>query len=84
MTKIKTSDLRRLDVICIEEGKYLGNICDVDVDQETGRIKFLIVDQVHSLFYFWSKRSTELEIPWRDVVVVGTDVVLVKNRIWQR
>ncbi len=82
-TMIKTSDLRKLDVINLEEGSYLGNVCDVDLDPETGRINFLIVDKPRP-FMFWRNRWVDLEIPWRDVVLVGTDVVLVKNRTWHR
>ena len=29
MKVIKTSDLRRLDVVSVEEGRYLGSVCDV-------------------------------------------------------
>lgn len=82
-TMISTVDLRKLDVINIEEGSYLGNVCDVDLDPETGRINFLIVDQPRP-FMFWRNRWVDLEIPWRDVVLVGADVVLVKNRTWHR
>lgn len=81
---MKTSDLRKLDVVNMEEGRYLGSVCDVDLDRDTGRIKALIVDQVRPFMLFWDSRHTDLEIPWRDVVLVGVDVVLVKNRTWKR
>jgi YlmC/YmxH family sporulation protein len=83
MTKnmIATSDLRKLDVINLEEGSYLGNVCDVDLDPDTGRVNFLIVEQPRP-FMLWRTRWVDLEIPWKDVVLVGTDVVLVKNRTW--
>lgn len=83
MDMIKTSDLRKLDVINIEEGSYLGNICDVDLDPETGRINSLIVAQPRT-FWLWRGRWSDLEIPWQEVVLVGSDVVLVKNRTWRR
>jgi sporulation protein YlmC with PRC-barrel domain len=35
-------------------------------------------------FRFWGSRHADLEIPWRDVVLIGADVVLVKNRTWKR
>lgn len=79
---IKTSELRQLDVINVDEGSYLGNICDVDLDPENGRIKFLVVDRPG--FLFWRMRRDDLEIPWKDVVLIGTDVVLVRNRTWRR
>lgn len=84
MTMMKTSDLRKLDVVNMEEGRYLGSVCDLDLDPDTGRINALIVDQVRTLSFFFASKKVDLEIPWRDVVLVGTDVVLVKNRTWQR
>lgn len=84
MTMIKTSDLRKLDVVNMEEGRYLGSICDVDLDPETGRINALIVDQGRTFSFFFSRKHTDLEIPWRDIALVGVDVVLVRNRTWKR
>lgn len=83
MKVIKTSDLRRLDVVSVEEGRYLGSVCDVDLDPETGRINALIVDEVRP-FSFFGARHTDVEVPWRDIVLVGADVILVKNRTWKR
>ncbi|MDI9484425.1 MAG: YlmC/YmxH family sporulation protein [Bacillota bacterium] len=83
MTMIKTSELRKLDVVNMEEGRYLGSVCDLDVDPDTGRVLALIVDEVRP-FRFWGGRHADLEIPWKDVVLVGADVVLVKNRTWKR
>lgn len=83
MTLIKTSDLGRLDVVSTDEGRYLGSVCDVDLDPNTGRINAVIVDQLRP-FAFFRRRQTELEIQWRDIVLVGVDVVLVKNRTWKR
>ncbi|MDI9438852.1 MAG: PRC-barrel domain-containing protein [Limnochordia bacterium] len=84
MKVIRTSELRRLDVINVEEGRYMGSVCDVDLDPDTGRINALIVDEVKPLSFFFGARHTDVEIPWRDIVLVGEDVVLVKNRTWKR
>lgn len=84
MTMMKTSELRKLDVINMEEGRYLGSVCDVDVDPETGRLLALVVDEARPLRLFWGNRHADLEIPWKDVVLVGEDVILVKNRTWKR
>ncbi|MGI6673521.1 MAG: PRC-barrel domain-containing protein [Limnochordia bacterium] len=84
MKVIKTSDLRRLDVVSVEEGRYLGSVCDVDLDPETGRINALIVDEVRPFSFFFGARHTDVEVPWRDIVLVGADVILVKNRTWKR
>lgn len=84
MTMMKTSELRKLDVINMEEGRYLGSVCDVDVDPETGRLLALVVDEARPFRLFWGNRHADLEIPWKDVVLVGEDVILVKNRTWKR
>ncbi len=81
---MKTSDLRKLDVINMEEGRYLGSVCDLDLDPDTGRVLALIVDEAKPFRFFRSNRYPDLEIPWRDVVLVGVDCVLVKNRTWKR
>ena len=80
---IKTSDLRHLDVINIDEGRYLGNVCDVDMDPQSGRIRALIVERTKHGF-LWFTRRDDMEIPWKDVITIGVDVVLVKNRTWHR
>lgn len=81
---IKTSDLRRLDVVALEEGRYLGSVCDVDLDPDTGRINSLIVDEPRPFSFFFRYRSRDVEIPWRDIALIGVDVILVKNRTWKR
>lgn len=80
---IKASNLRQLDVINVEEGSYLGNVCDVDLNPDNGRINFLVVDRPR-FFFLWRSRRDDLEIPWQDIVLIGKDVVLVKNRAWHR
>lgn len=37
---IRTSELQRLDVVNIEDGRFLGNVCDVDLDPDTGELRF--------------------------------------------
>jgi len=44
----------------MEEGSYLGSVCDIDLDPDTGRIKFLIVDQIRP-FLFWQRRFADIE-----------------------
>lgn len=80
---IKATTLRQLEVVSIDEGKFLGRICDVDLDPETGKLKALIVEKPRSRL-FWLAWGDDLEIAWRDVVLVGEDVVLVRNRTWRR
>ena len=74
MSMIKTSDLRRLDVVNMEEGRYLGSVCDLDVDPDTGRVLALIVDRVTPFRFFWV-RGTRIwrspgEMLWLLVLIV--------------
>ena len=75
---IKTTELRQLDVISVDEGRFLGRVCDVDLDPGTGEVRALIVERPASRF-LWFIRGDDLEIAWRDVVLVGEDVILVKT-----
>ena len=88
---IRTSELRKLDVVNIEDGRILGNVCDIDVDPDTGCLRGLVVDLPGSGFWFF-RRYEDVEIAWSDVILIGVDVVLVKvpahkssqHRPWQR
>jgi len=88
---IRTSELRQLDVINLEDGRFLGNVCDVDLDPDSGELRFLIIERPESGFWRFL-RQDDLEIPWKDVVMIGVDVVIVKMKIddtpkyrtWQR
>ncbi|HHX02334.1 MAG TPA: YlmC/YmxH family sporulation protein [Firmicutes bacterium] len=88
---IKTSELQRLDVINVEDGRFLGYVCDVDLDPDTGELRFLVLERPDKgLLRFF--RHEDLEIPWQEVVLIGVDVVLVRSRLettpkyraWQR
>lgn len=88
---IKTSELQRLDVINIEDGRFLGYVCDVDLDPDTGALRYLVLERPEQgLLRFL--RHDDLEIPWRDVVLIGVDVILVRSKLdappkyraWQR
>lgn len=72
---VKTSDLRRLDVINIGDGRRLGCVYDLDLDVETGEILALVLPGGGGLFGVG--RQPDIEIPWDRVVRIGVDVILV-------
>lgn len=76
---IRTSELRQLDVVNVLDGKILGNVCDVDLDPATGKLRFLVLEQAGSGFWRFLKYD-DIEIPWNDVILVGADVVLVEMK----
>jgi YlmC/YmxH family sporulation protein len=73
---IKISDLRARDVINILDGKRLGNIIDIDLDLDNGRVLGLVLPgRTKGLFF--SKRE-ELTVPWNKIIRIGRDVILVE------
>lgn len=74
---IKISDLRTRDVINIVDGKKLGNIIDIDLDVENGRVLGLVMPGHSKGFHFFSRRE-EITVPWHKIVRIGRDVILVE------
>ncbi|GAC42905.1 YlmC/YmxH family sporulation protein [Paenibacillus popilliae] len=74
---MKISDFQTKDVINIVDGKKLGQVSDVELDVKQGRIDAIVVPS-YSKFLGFFGGGTELVIPWRSIVKIGADVVLVK------
>ncbi len=74
---VKLSELRMREVINVMDGKKLGNIIDIDLDMEKGKvIAFMLPGQVRGWSIF-SKRE-EIVVPWEKIVRIGRDVILVE------
>lgn len=73
---IKISDLRSRDVVNILDGKKLGNIVDIDLDLDNGRVLSLVLPGRTKGFLF-TKRE-EVVVPWNKIVRIGRDVILVE------
>jgi YlmC/YmxH family sporulation protein len=74
---VRASELRLKDVVSVTDGRRLGNITDLEIDLEAGRVTALILPGPARLFGFW-RREREIVIPWDDVVRIGVDVILVR------
>lgn len=74
---MKISDFQAKDVINIVDGKKLGQVSDLDIDLRQGRIEAIVVPN-HSRFFGLFGGGTDVIIPWRNIVKIGMDVVLVK------
>ena len=74
---VKVSELRMREVINVLDGKKLGNIIDIDLDMEKGKVMaFMLPGQVRGWSIF-SKRE-EIVVPWDKIVRIGRDVILVE------
>jgi YlmC/YmxH family sporulation protein len=74
---MKISDFQTKDVINITDGRRLGQISDLELDLKQGRIEAIVVPG-YSRFMGLFGGGTDLVIPWRNIVKIGSDVILVK------
>ncbi|WP_052339155.1 YlmC/YmxH family sporulation protein [Gorillibacterium massiliense] len=74
---MKISDFQSKDVVNIIDGKKLGQISDLELDLRQGRIEAIVVPN-HTRFFGMFGGGTDVVIPWRNIVKIGMDVVLVK------
>ncbi len=74
---MKISDFQTKDVINIVDGKKLGQISDLELDLKNGRIESIVVPSA-GRFFGWFGGGQDVVVPWRHIVKIGMDVVLVK------
>ncbi|BBH21205.1 hypothetical protein Back11_25500 [Paenibacillus baekrokdamisoli] len=75
--KVKISDFQTKDVINIVDGRKLGQVSDLELDLRQGRIDSIVVPN-NTKFFGLFGGGTDVIIPWRNIVKIGTDVVLVR------
>jgi YlmC/YmxH family sporulation protein len=76
MGSSKASDLRKV-VIDIRTGRRLGELIDVEIDDETGRITAIVVPGDTKLFGFLGT-GPDVVIPWTHIRKIGPDCILVE------
>lgn len=74
---MKISDFQTKDVINIVDGKKLGQISDLELDLRQGRIENIVVPSQGKFFGLFGATG-DVIIPWKNIVKIGMDVVLVK------
>lgn len=72
-------DLQTKDVVSIIDGKNLGRITDVEID-ENGYIKNIIV-QKKRFFINLFKSNYEYSFMYKDIDKIGDDVILIKTQL---
>ncbi|ANY71036.1 YlmC/YmxH family sporulation protein [Paenibacillus algorifonticola] len=75
---MKISDFQTKDVINIVDGKKLGHITDLELDLRQGRIDSIVIPQYSRFMGLFGGPGGEVVIPWRNIVKIGADVVLVR------
>jgi len=73
---MRLSDLQNKDIVNVIDGKNIGNIIDVRIDEQTGTILALVIEPNRNFFSFVNK-GTDTEINWKNITKIGEDVILV-------
>jgi len=72
----KLTQLQCKEVICIEDGRRLGFISDVEVELPEGKICAIIVPGPCKVMGLWGRKD-DYCIPWNCIRKIGPDIVLV-------
>lgn len=75
---MRISEFQEKDVINIVDGRKLGHVSDLELDLRHGRIESIIVPEGGRFFGLFGGGGADVVIPWRSIVKVGEDVVLVR------
>nr|WP_082415860.1 YlmC/YmxH family sporulation protein [Numidum massiliense] len=74
---VKISDLQTKDVVNITDGKRLGQVNDLELNLALGRVEAIVVPVTAKVLSFFGS-DEEYVIPWRNIVKIGSDVILVR------
>ncbi|MBU9712434.1 YlmC/YmxH family sporulation protein [Evansella tamaricis] len=75
---LKISDIQSKDIVNLSDGRLLGHISDLDINLNTGRVEAIILGGGRMMNLF--NREEEVIIPWKNIVKIGSDVVLVRYK----
>ncbi|MDY0405957.1 YlmC/YmxH family sporulation protein [Virgibacillus sp. 179-BFC.A HS] len=76
---LKLSDLQVKEVIAVADGRKLGNISDLEIDPDKGKIIALIVYPRSKKGGLFAKPE-EMVIYWEQIVTIGADVILISEQ----
>lgn len=71
------AELRNKEVICKLNGTRVGNVDDVELDVNSGRLVSIVIYGKGKVMGLFGK-SEDFIIPWDDIDVIGEDTILVK------
>ena len=76
---MRLSDLQNKDIVNVNDGRNIGNIIDVKINELSGNIESFIIEPNGNFFkFFRSSDKLDTEINWNSITKIGEDVILVK------
>lgn len=75
---VKLSELQMKEIIVIEDGRRLGHIQDLEIDEKSGHIISLVIPERDKKGGFFGK-TLETFVKWNQIATIGADVILVRE-----
>ncbi|QXE03019.1 YlmC/YmxH family sporulation protein [Terribacillus sp. DMT04] len=72
------TELQMKDIILMENGKRVGNVSDLEINEQNGHIAAIVVTLRGKTMGLFGKEE-ELVVPWHQIITIGTDVILIKS-----
>lgn len=73
---MRLSELQNKTVINLVDGKNIGNIIDLSIDEKGNTIGLIVEKHKFLISYFMSQK--EISISWNQIEKIGKDVILVR------
>lgn len=73
----RMAELRSKEVVSVKDGGRLGFVCDLEIDTKTAAVTSLVV-YGRARWFGLLGREPDTVIAWKDVEMIGGDIVLVK------
>jgi len=82
---MRVSEFRQKEVVNVLDGKRLGAVVDLAIDESCGTVQAIMVPGPVK-FTRWFKGDNDYVIGWEHIKKIGDDVVLVEldARFWSR
>ncbi len=74
---MRLSELQNKNIVNVIDGRNIGNIIDVKIDEDKGNIVSFIIEPNKNFFSFFNK-GNDTEINWKSITKIGEDVILVE------
>ena len=69
-------EIKQKEVINIDDGCRLGYVCDIEIDEKTGKIEAIIVPGPGRMLVVFG-HDQEYKIQWCDIKQIGEDLIIV-------
>ena len=73
---MRLSELQNKTIINLVDGKNVGNIIDLNIDEKGNAISLIVEKHRFLISYFSSQK--EISIKWNQIEKIGEDVIFVR------